>query len=206
MAHSKYLSGLNTQQRAQLERRLHDRQNGRCFICDELVDLVLHKGQLDIDHINPLIKDGLDAENNFGLTHASCNRSKGASNLEVARRLAEFEKLQERATKARPTRRQSRRCACKARGRQGIVAASGVRMTESSCHSVKLATTKSATNPLLHDKLSGMNTFFASVPLKCFHHDDRINPRSIGSSIRGLIEEFLSKNPQLHVALAWWAP
>jgi hypothetical protein len=60
--------------------------------------------------------------------------------------------------------------------------------------------------PLLHDKLSAMNTFFASVPLEYLHHDDRINPRSIGSNIRGLIEEFLSKNPQLHVALAWWAP
>ena len=65
---------------------------------------------------------------------------------------------------------------------------------------------KIRTFPLLHDKLSGMNTFFASVPLEYLHHDDRINPRSIGSSIRGLIEEFLSRNPQLHVALAWWAP
>src|SRR2546425_7276874 len=99
MAHSKYLSGLNTDQREQLERRLHVRQGSRCFICDEKLDLVLHKGQLDIDHIDPLAGDGLDAENNFALTHASCNRSKGASNLEVARRLAEFERLQERAQK-----------------------------------------------------------------------------------------------------------
>jgi CRISPR/Cas system Type II protein with McrA/HNH and RuvC-like nuclease domain len=99
MAHSKYLSGLNTEQWAQLQHRLHDRQKGRCFICDERIDFVLHKGQFDIDHIDPLIKDGLDSENNFALTHASCNRSKGASNLEVARRLAEFEKLQEQATK-----------------------------------------------------------------------------------------------------------
>ena len=30
--------------------------------------------------------------------------------------------------------------------------------------------------------------------------------RSIGASIRGLIEEFLKKRPQLHVALAWWSP
>src|SRR5438128_1059283 len=82
MAHSKYLSGLNTDQREQLERRLHVRQGSRCFICDERIDLVLHKGQLDIDHIDPLIKDGLDSENNFALTHASCNRSSARSSGE----------------------------------------------------------------------------------------------------------------------------
>ncbi len=60
--------------------------------------------------------------------------------------------------------------------------------------------------PMLEDKLSGMRSFFAAFPLEYLHHDDRINPRSIGSNIRGLIEEFLQKRPQLHVALAWWAP
>lgn len=94
MAHSRYLSSLTADARAALERKLFDRQSGVCFICDESIDFVLHKGQLDIDHIDPVAKDGLDAENNFALTHASCNRSKGAANLEVARRLAEFEKLQ----------------------------------------------------------------------------------------------------------------
>src|SRR3990170_54756 len=97
---SKYLSGLTPDDRAKLEQRLAARQSNRCFICDDPIDLVLQKGQLDIDHIDPLAEQGLDAENNFALTHASCNRSKGAANLEIARRLAEFERLQAQAQEA----------------------------------------------------------------------------------------------------------
>ena len=97
MARSKYWSSLTEDDRDELQQRLHTRQSARCFICDEKLDLVLHKGQLDIDHIDPLVEDGLDAENNFALTHASCNRRKGASNLQVARRLAEFDRLQHQA-------------------------------------------------------------------------------------------------------------
>jgi hypothetical protein len=70
MTQSRYLAGLDAEQRAKLEQKLLARQTGRCFICDDQIDLMLHKGQLDIDHIDPLIEDGLDDENNFALTHA----------------------------------------------------------------------------------------------------------------------------------------
>lgn len=42
-----------------------------------------------------------------------------------------------------------------------------------------------------------------SLPIEYLQHDDRINPRAIGSRIRGLINEFLSGKPQLHISLAW---
>jgi hypothetical protein len=41
MAKSRYLAGLDAEQRAKLEQTLLARQSGRCFICDELIDLVL---------------------------------------------------------------------------------------------------------------------------------------------------------------------
>ena len=205
MARSKYLASLTDEQRQQLEQRLHDRQTKCCFICGETIDFVLQKDQLDIDHIDPLSKDGLDAENNFALTHASCNRSKGVSNLQVARRIAEFERLQEEARQA---------------GKRGANlgdvleryggAEARLRLRCQNGHA-EFSLSEAGQNQrrrvsLLRDKLSGMQSFFASFPLKYLHHDDRINPRSIGSNIRGLIEEFLGKRPQLHVALAYWEP
>ena len=205
MARSKYLTALTDEQRQQLQARLHDTQTGRCFICDQTIDLVLHKSQLDIDHIDPLAEDGIDAEHNFALTHASCNRSKGASNLQVARRLAEFERLQEEARQAGKRgadlgdvlkRHGGAKVPLRLRCQDGHVEFS---FSEVGQHEIRRT-------PLLRDKLSGMQSFFTSVPIQYLHHDDRINPRSIGSNLRGLIEEFVEERPQLHVTLGWWAP
>jgi HNH endonuclease len=205
MAQSRYLAGLDPEQRAKLEQKLLARQTGRCFICDDAIDLMLHKGQLDIDHIDPLIEEGLDAENNFAITHSSCNRSKGAANLEIARRLAEFERLQ---TQAQESGKRGANLGDVLARHDGAKATLCIRRTAGH---VEFSVPEAGDNairrvPIYHDKHSGMDSFFTSLPLEYLHHDDRINPRSIGANIRGLIEEFMQKRPQLHVGLAWWAP
>jgi hypothetical protein len=196
---------LDAEQRAALEQKLLARQSGRCFICDDMIDRMLHKGQLDVDHIDPLIEDGLDAENNFALTHSSCNRKKGAANLEIARRLAEFERLQAQAQEAGKrganlgdvlARHAGAKALLRIRREEGYVEFS---VPEAGDNAIRRA-------PIYHDGLSGMDSFFTTLPLEYLHHDDRINPRSIGVNIRGLIEEFLQRRPQLHVGLAWWVP
>ncbi len=139
------------------------------------------------------------------MTHASCNRSKGAANLEIARRLAEFERLQEKAQETGKrganlgdvlSRHVGGKALLRIRRESTYVEFSLPEVGDNSIRRV----------PIYHDKLSGMDSFFTALPLEHLHHDDRINPRSIGANIRGLIEEFLHRRPQLHVGLAWWAP
>ena len=203
--HSKYLAGL--EDRTALEGRLLERQSGKCFICDNTIDPVLHQDQLDIDHIVPLAEQGADDEHNFALTHASCNRSKGASDLRVARRMAEFEKLQQQALERDDGERGAtlKHVLAKYGGAKAAIRLqnSGDRI-EFTLSAVGDETIQSV--PLYQDPLSGMWYFFGVFPLEYIHHDDRINPRPIGRNIRPLIEEFLRKRPQLHVGLAWWAP
>jgi len=204
-AHSPYLASLDEAGRKALEQRLWERQSGRCFISNELIDLVLHAGQLEIDHIIPRADDGPDEENNFALTLATWNRRKGASDLRVARRIAEFEELQKTAIE------QGERGANLGHvlGRyNGAKAQLRLRRCDDA---VEFTLSEIGKNEirrvsLYKDPLSDMEYFFTVLPLEYLHHDDRINPRPIGANIRGLIEEFLQKRPQLHVALAWWSP
>ncbi len=199
------LAALDKEGRAALERRLLDRQTGVCFICQKPIDLFHHEGQYEIDHVVPLAEQGPDAENNFALVHATCNRSKGASDLRVARRMAEFDELQNEA------RRRGERGATLGHVLErygGGRARLKLRRLDDRVEFVlgEAGETSIQSAPLYRDSLSDMDYFFTVLPLAYLHHDDRINPRSIGSNIRGLIEEFMRKRPQLHVALAWWAP
>lgn len=198
---SLYLGRLNPEERTALEQKLHGLQKGNCFICEQPIDLQVHKGQLDIDHVVPLKVGGKDDPANFALTHSSCNRSKQASNLEVARVLQRFTRLKERLA---PENRSPN---------LGDI----LKEVSNSCHQLGFTLSNDELTysfaeigdntlykvPVFDDEMSGFRYFFAKLPIQYLAHDSRINPRSIGSNISKLVEEFYQKRPQLHVPLGW---
>ena len=198
-------ASITAEQRADLQVRLLELQSGKCYICDEPIDLEIHNGSLDIDHIESFIEGGANEANNYALTHQSCNRSKGAMDVRVARRVKEMEKLHQQARHA-GNRGANLNDVLEKYG--GGKARLRIKFEQDE---VQLGFPEANDNriqsfPLYSDKLSGMRYFFTVVPLEYIHHDDRINPRDIGGSVRKLVEEFLRGNPQLHIGLGWWEP
>ncbi|AXY78081.1 HNH endonuclease [Paraflavitalea soli] len=198
---SHFLSGLNTQQYGQLKDKLFNTQSGKCFICEDIIDLNLHNGSLDIDHVMPLKLGGKDDPMNFALTHSSCNRSKQDSNLEVARVLKRFEKIKEKAEKDNRGPNLQDILATEGGGKfklnfsmfDGIIRYSLPQLGDNRVYEV----------PVYTDYLSDDEYFFVQLPIEYIYHDDVINPRSIGDNISKLVKEFYNKNPQLQVSLGW---
>ena len=198
---SLYLSRLKPDERQELIAKLHATQLGNCFICEQGIDLVVHKDTIDIDHVIPLKVGGKDDPVNFALTHASCNRSKQASNLEVARVLHRFNHLKEKL--AAENRSPNLGDLLLQAGGGNYELGFKLSANELTYSLGELGDNTLRSVPVYVDELSGFRFFFAKLPIQYLAHDDHINPRSIGPNISKLVEEFFQKRPQLHVPLAW---
>ena len=196
---SLYLSRLSKEDRNKLVQQLWDQQNGKCFISEEAIDLNLH--EVDIDHIIPTRDAGKDDPSNFAITLSHYNRSKQAADLRVARVLARFERI--KAGAVSDDRGANLNDVLHAFGG----AAHDLRLKldgDALTYIVPAKGEEKTVSTSLHtDRLSGFRYFFSVLPIEVIHHDERINPRSIGANVRGLVEEFFKKRPQLHIALGW---
>lgn len=194
------LRQISKEERDSLVERLWQRQNGQCYISQKPIDLQLHSGALDIDHIIPTRDNGLDAEENWALTFSTFNRSKQAADLRVARVLARWGTIRDGVEDLRG-----------ANLGHVLTDAGGSKyplplLAEDDFlkYSLpQLGKVETAQVGVFNDNLSGMRSAFLNLPIEYLFHDDRLNPRSIGNNLRGLIEEFFKKRPQLHVPLAW---
>ena len=202
MAHSLFLSKLTAQQREELIKRLWECQKGKCFISGKDIDLDLHKNAIDVDHIIPLANGGKDDESNMALTFSLANRSKQAADLNLARVNWVYKSLVEELQKNENRNPNLNDILKKYDGASNslhyVIKDGIIRFSFA-----EIGRTDIIELPIYEDKKSSISYFFALLPIQYLHHDDKINPRSIGSNVTKLLAEFYKGNPQLHISLGY---
>ena len=202
MATSIYLGRLNHDERKALDRHLWEIQKGKCFITGDDIDLQLHEGQLDIDHIIPLTNGGKDDETNFALTFSYANRSKQAADLNLARinwkfkqQVEELQRNENRNPNLTDVLQQYGGAKFKLKY---YINDNTVCFSYSEINRVEIIRL-----PVYTDTLSKERYFFTLLPIQYVFHDDKINPRSIGANVSKLLTEFYKGNAQLHISLGY---
>ena len=198
---SLYLNRLSREERDSLINSLLNSQHGNCFICSKPIDSYLHATNIDIDHVEPIAVGGKDGPENFAVTHESCNRSKQASDLRVARILASFDDI----VNSIESQNRSPNLGDVLERYGGAAYQLPIRLTDTAItiSFPDIGRNEKLTFPVYTDQLSGFRYAFLNLPIQYLHHDSHINPRALGSNLRKLIEEFHRKRPQLHVSLGW---
>lgn len=195
---SKYLSALSKENYSKLTKKLWDIQNKKCFICEDKIDLDLNT--TNIDHIIPLAGKGKDIEENFAVTHETCNKSKQDANLKIARVLSRLNKIQRKVA---------------LNGKKSASLKEVLEFYSGSQFEFKYTIDEDLLNysfsnigdnkiyqtNIFTDNLSDEKSCFIEMPIEYIFHDEIINPRGINRSIGKLVKEFDKGNPQLHLSL-----
>jgi len=197
---SKYLTSLTDDEYNELTAKLLKIQHNTCYICQESIDLDLH--ETNIDHIIPLANKGKDAEENFAVTHASCNKSKQDSDLRISRILAILRKIQKDVSEKDNTRSASLEDVLKYFGGSLYEFRYRIEDNKLSYSFPDIGDNKVYYSEIFEDNLSNEKTVFLNIPIEYLFHDRLINPRGINNSISLLVKEFYKGNPQLHISLA----
>lgn len=195
---SKFLNSLSKKEYEDLTFKLLNIQNNCCFICTDKIDLNLHT--TNIDHITPLANKGKDSEENFALTHESCNKSKQDADLKIARMLFRLKKIQD-DTRTNENKAASLKHVLKNYNGSKFDFKYSIEDDKLKYSFSEVADNKIYETKIHTDRISQEKTCFILLPLEYIFHDEIINPRAINSSISKLVKEFDKKHPQLHLSL-----
>ena len=196
---SKYLQSLTREKYEELSKKLYEIQCSKCFICQKKIDFELQT--TNIDHIIPSNLKGKDNENNFALTHESCNKSKLDSSLDIARRLHILKNIQDEIYETENKAASLKHVLDFYKGSKYDFKYK-VENDALVYSFSEMGNNEIFRNNIFVDSLSNEKTSFIKVPLEYIFHDENINPRGINRTISKLIKEFKKGNPQLHVCLA----
>lgn len=191
------LDAIKGKEREELVKRLHRRQEGKCFICGRELDLKLDR--VDIDHIIAIGK-GLDEEQNWGLTHQDENRSKGTRDLQLMQYIFNYRRDRDRFLAENRDFTVGDALEVFWPKRQEVFVKK-MRSTIQISYLGQDGKSVKEEFALIEDIGNDIHSCVGMIPFSCLFHDPLINPRSI-VDLEPMIEEFYNGNPQLQPSLA----
>ena len=186
------------EKKKEVRKRLYAFQNGKCFLCEDPLDL----NKLDnihLDHKRSLVEKGPDDESNWGLLCKTCNLKKSDKPLQLAKNILQFERDKKRYGEEFTLG--------KVFEIMGNSAAKVLFITYLNDNKVELRFSDEEGTQIVQqlgvykDASSGFSSIFTELPIDYLVHDKDLNPRAISEKNVNLIEEFYYRNPQLHVCL-----
>ena len=199
---SRYLKRLGHVRRGQFERELLDEQEGTCFICRYPFVLPAELENMEVEHILPMPQGGRDRPPNFALIHTSCDKSTRPTDLRILRGMRYFERIQGRSNEALD-REPNLDDILQEFGGARFRLTLEVKERKAQYSFEHIGDPTPRESPIYTDSLSGMDYFFALIPLAYLHFENEINPRGIGTKLSDLLKEFSRRRPQLQVELGW---
>ena len=190
---------LSQEKKKEVIDRLYKFQDGKCFLCEELLDLS-NLANIHLDHKIPRAQGGADDESNWILLCKTCNLKKGDKPLLLAKNLLRFKRDKKKYGEGFTLGKVLEIV----RGPTGKhllmkdLAANKVELTYQDERGLQVMEQL----PVYEDVGgSGFKSIFTELPVDYLFHDSDLNPRPISEKNVNFIEEFYYKNPQLHVCL-----
>jgi hypothetical protein len=179
--------------------RLSNYQNGRCFLCDEPLDLST-PGMVHLDHKIPTAEHGPDDESNWVLLCKTCNLKKGDKPLQLTKNRLRFEEDKKRYGEdftLGKVLELFRGPSAKYLLMKNVDAST----IELDFQDEKGLAVQQQLKLYEDVGAPGFKYVFTELPIEYIFHDSDLNPRAISEKNVNMIEEFYYKYPQLHACL-----
>jgi len=197
---SKLFHSYGPEKQQEVRERLYKFQNGKCFLCDEPLDLNNVKN-MHLDHKKAQAEKGPDDESNWVLLCSNCNLKKSDMPLQLAKNRLQFERDKKKYGESFTLGKVFDIMRNGAEGKPLLMRKMGGNMIELEFIEETGTQVKRQLHVCDDVVATGTKSVFLELPLSHLFHDSDLNPRAISEKDVNLIDEFYYRNPQLHFCL-----
>jgi hypothetical protein len=197
---SKLFHSYSPEKQQEVRERLYKFQNGKCFLCDNPLDLNNPKS-MHLDHKKAQAEKGPDDESNWVLLCSTCNLKKSDMPLQLAKNRLQFERDKKKYGESFTLGKVFDIMRNGAEGKPLFMRKLQGSMIELEFVDENGVQVKQQSRIYDDSIVPDLKYIVVELPVSHLFHDKDLNPRAISEKDVNLIDEFYYGNPQLHFCL-----